>query len=111
MARSLGLSFLFFNFIDFLIKVYRKVWAGDGGDGDVMRIIYRMRGLLGDATEEFIENLDPKKEEEVNNEQVYRMANVMAECGGIDVSQKCWIGCHGHLDFKKKLNMIKKYSF
>lgn len=66
-------------------QVYRKVWAGDGGDGDVMRIIYRMRGLLGDATEEFIENLDPKKEEEVNNEQVYRMANVMAECGGIDI--------------------------
>ncbi|KAI5726809.1 hypothetical protein M8J76_008922 [Diaphorina citri] len=66
-------------------QVYRKVWAGDGGDGDVMRIVYRMRGLLGDATEEFIENLDPKKEEEVNNEQVYRMANVMAECGGIDI--------------------------
>jgi hypothetical protein len=73
-------------FLFFLDQVYRKVWAGDGGDGDVMRIVYRMRGLLGDATEEFIENLDPKKEEEVNNEQVYRMANVMAECGGIDVS-------------------------
>uniref|UniRef100_A0A8D8THS7 E3 ubiquitin-protein ligase UBR4 n=1 Tax=Cacopsylla melanoneura TaxID=428564 RepID=A0A8D8THS7_9HEMI len=66
-------------------QVFRKVWAGDGGDGDVMRIIYRMRGLLGDATEEFIENLDPKNEEEVNNEQVYRMANVMAECGGIEI--------------------------
>ena len=26
--------------------------------GEPMRIIYRMRGLLGDATEEFIESLD-----------------------------------------------------
>lgn len=26
--------------------------------GEPMRIVYRMRGLLGDATEEFIESLD-----------------------------------------------------
>ncbi|PIO23832.1 hypothetical protein AB205_0170940, partial [Aquarana catesbeiana] len=29
-----------------------------GMEGEPMRIIYRMRGLLGDATEEFIESLD-----------------------------------------------------
>jgi len=44
-----------------------------------------MRGLLGDATEEFVETLDAKTDLEVNNEQVYRMANVMAECGGLEV--------------------------
>lgn len=50
-----------------------------------MRIVYRMRGLLGDATEEFIENLDTKDNEEVDNEEVYKMANVMSECGGLEV--------------------------
>lgn len=44
-----------------------------------------MRGLLGDATEEFVETLDKKKEEDVDNEQVYRMAGVMCQCGGLEV--------------------------
>lgn len=50
-----------------------------------------MRGLLGDATEEFVETLDKKKEEDVDNEQVYRMAGVMSQCGGLEVSTQ-----HGH---------------
>lgn len=50
-----------------------------------MRVVYRMRGLLGDATEEFVETLDKKKEEDVDNEQVYRMAGVMSQCGGLEV--------------------------
>lgn len=50
-----------------------------------MRVVYRMRGLLGDATEEFVETLDKKKEEDVDNEQVYRMAGVMCHCGGLEV--------------------------
>ena len=50
-----------------------------------MRVVYRMRGLLGDATEEFVETLDAKNDQEVNNEQVYKMANVMGECGGLEV--------------------------
>lgn len=50
-----------------------------------MHIVYRMRGLLGDATEEFIETLDAKSDQEVNNEEVYKMANVMAECRGLEV--------------------------
>lgn len=44
-----------------------------------------MRGLLGDATEEFVETLDKKKEEDVDNEQVYRMAGVMCQCAGLEV--------------------------
>lgn len=35
-----------------------------------MRIVYRMRGLMGDATEEFVETLDKKKEENVDKEEV-----------------------------------------
>lgn len=57
----------------------------EGGDPDSMRIVYRMRGLLGDATEEFIETLTNKTQSTVDNEEVYKMANVLAECGGLTV--------------------------
>uniref|UniRef100_A0A182FS89 Uncharacterized protein n=2 Tax=Anopheles albimanus TaxID=7167 RepID=A0A182FS89_ANOAL len=66
-------------------EVYKKVWLQEGGDRDGMRIVYRMRGLLGDATEEFIETLNAKSKEEVDNEQLYRMANVLADCDGLKV--------------------------
>lgn len=66
-------------------EVFKKVWLAEGGEGDSMRIIYRMRGLLGDATEEFVETLNAKTQEAVDNEQVYRMANVLADCSGLQV--------------------------
>ncbi len=50
-----------------------------------MRIVYRMRGLLGDATEEFIERFDDKLQRPVNDEDTYRLANVMGQCGGLEV--------------------------
>jgi E3 ubiquitin-protein ligase UBR4 len=59
--------------------------VAEGGEGDSMKVVYRMRGLLGDATEEFVETLHAKTQQEVNNEEVYKMANVMAECGGLQV--------------------------
>lgn len=71
-------------YCDFL-QVYKKVWLAENNESDAMRVVYRMRGLLGDATEEFVETLDKKKEENVDNEQVYRMAGVMAHCGGLEV--------------------------
>ena len=57
--------------LDLPVKdVYQKVWLPVAQENEPMRIIYRMRGLLGDATEEFIENLADKenedKDEEVN---------------------------------------------
>lgn len=64
-------------------EVYKKIWLAEGCEGDSMRIVYRMRGLLGDATEEFIETLNAKSQETVNNEEVYKMANVLGECGGL----------------------------
>lgn len=66
-------------------EVYKKIWVLEGGECDAMRIIYRMRGLLGDATEEFVETLNASSEQEVNNEEVYKMANVLADCGGLQV--------------------------
>lgn len=66
-------------------EVYKKIWLAEGGERDAMRIVYRMRGLLGDATEEFVETLTNKSQEEVDTEQLYRMANVLADCNGIKV--------------------------
>lgn len=66
-------------------EVYKKVWLSEGGERDAMRVVYRMRGLLGDATEEFVETLNDKSQEEVDNEQLYRMANVLADCNGLKV--------------------------
>lgn len=85
-----GMELLVYNKIislDLPVKdVYKKVWLAEGGDRDTMRIVYRMRGLLGDATEEFVETLNNKSAEQVDNEQLYRMANVLADdCGGLQV--------------------------
>jgi E3 ubiquitin-protein ligase UBR4 len=73
--------------LDLSVKeVYRKIWQNDNNaDSDAMKIIYRIRGLMGDATEEFIESLDTKDNKEVNNEEVYKMANIMSQCGGLQV--------------------------
>ena len=66
-------------------EVYKKIWLQEG-DAEAMRVVYRMRGLLGDATEEFIETLDNKSKQQVDNEQVYKMANVVSDANGIQVS-------------------------
>ena len=50
-----------------------------------MRVVYRMRGLLGDATEEFVETLNANSEQVVNNEEVYKMANVLGDSKGLEV--------------------------
>lgn len=72
--------------LDLNVKdVYKKIWLAEGGERDAMRIVYRMRGLLGDATEEFVETLHNKSQEEVDTEQLYRLANVLADCNGLKV--------------------------
>ncbi len=30
--------------------VFKKIWVPDHGEGEAMRIVYRMRGLLGGST-------------------------------------------------------------
>ena len=49
-----------------------------------MRVIYRMRGLLGDATEDLVEQLDDGKDKDTNEEEDYKMADVLSKCGGLD---------------------------
>ncbi|XP_063966800.1 E3 ubiquitin-protein ligase UBR4-like [Lytechinus pictus] len=71
--------------LDLPVKdVYKKIWCPDN-EGEPMRITYRMRGLLGDATEEFIESVDNTNDEDTNDEDVYKLASVMSECDGLAV--------------------------
>ena len=101
-------------------EVYKKIWAPEHGEGEPMPIIYRMRGLLGDATEDMVNSLDSNTgsglvgklvnnflllynvhvvkllsfwhilnlvstEEDVDKEEVYKMAAVLAEGDGLKV--------------------------
>jgi len=68
--------------------VHRKIWMAEHGENEAMRVVYRMRGLLGDATEDMVNSLDSGKDEDVDNEEVYKMANVMSQCGGLQVMLK-----------------------
>ena len=49
-----------------------------------MHVVYRMRGLLGEATEDIIERLDSDKTNQ-DEEEVYKLASVLSENGGIEV--------------------------
>ena len=72
--------------LDLPVKdVFTKVWLPEAGEGEPMRVVYRMRGLLGDATEEFIENLSKKEGEKCDEEVTYKLAAVMGDCGGLAV--------------------------
>ena len=47
--------------LDLAVKdVYKKIWLPDHADLEPMRVLYRMRGLLGDATEDMVNSLDTK---------------------------------------------------
>ncbi|XP_065346150.1 E3 ubiquitin-protein ligase UBR4 [Cloeon dipterum] len=88
-------------------EVYKKIWLTEG-DGEAMRVVYRMRGLLGDATEEFVETLDNKTKQQVDNEQVYKMANVMSESGGIQVLLKRLLCVNNVVRSKPLLQVLLK---
>eukprot|EP00058_Branchiostoma_floridae_P006338 XP_002591826.1 hypothetical protein BRAFLDRAFT_125324 [Branchiostoma floridae] len=69
--------------LDLLVQdVYRKIWCAEH-EGEAMRVVYRMRGLLGDATEEFVETLENTADTEVDTEETYKLASVLSECGGL----------------------------
>ena len=38
-----------------IVDVYNKIWLATHDKNIPMRVVYRMRGLMGEATEEFIE--------------------------------------------------------
>ncbi|XP_047134256.1 E3 ubiquitin-protein ligase UBR4 isoform X2 [Hydra vulgaris] len=67
-----------------VLQVYKKVWCSRDDHKDPMRIVYRMRGLLGDATEDIIENLSKEKADNVDEESQYQRASIIAEISGLE---------------------------
>lgn len=66
--------------------VYDRLWKRTN-NGSPMLIVYRMRGLMGDATEGFIENFGVAENSEGDkeeDEQLVRMINCLIKCGGVD---------------------------
>lgn len=51
----------------------------------IMKIIYRIRGLMGDATEEFIETLADKDSIIKDDEKLFELANIMSQSSGLSV--------------------------
>ncbi|XP_041369615.1 E3 ubiquitin-protein ligase UBR4-like [Gigantopelta aegis] len=66
-------------------EVYKKVWLPEHGEGEPMPITYRMRGLLGDATEDMVNSFDSKSEEDIDKEEVFKMGLVLKDCGGLHI--------------------------
>jgi E3 ubiquitin-protein ligase UBR4 len=79
--------------LDLPVKdVFKKIWCAHSNHGDCMRVVYRMRGLLGDATEDMVEKLDDGKDKNVDEEQEFKMAAVLSRCEGLDAVM--WrLGC------------------
>ncbi|VDO80323.1 unnamed protein product [Soboliphyme baturini] len=67
-----------------VMEVYRKIWQ-PLHTTEPMLIIYRMRGLLGDATEEFIETLEKGGSGKLNEEEVFRAAAVLSDIDAFSV--------------------------
>ena len=74
--------------LDLAVKdVFKKVWLSEVlSEHEPMRVVYRMTGLSGDATEDIIDNLDGKGNDQAKDaEDTYRMANELATNGAIGV--------------------------
>ena len=76
-------------------EVYRKIWCnGKSESKDPMKIIYRMRGLLGDATEDMVENLD-------SNKGINTNINISTR----EFSDIIWSVCHCQSVFSKTMHL------
>uniref|UniRef100_A0A1I7UEM6 E3_UbLigase_R4 domain-containing protein n=1 Tax=Caenorhabditis tropicalis TaxID=1561998 RepID=A0A1I7UEM6_9PELO len=67
-------------------EVYDRLWKRNNS-GAPMLIVYRMRGLMGDAVETFIESFgvaENSGDDEQVDEQLVKMTNCLIQCGGID---------------------------
>ena len=82
-------------------EVFRRIWCKDGdGQDKPMRVVYRMRGLMGEATEDMINSFDNEGiyiirrcrivcqcdfiDQAKDDEEVYGMSAVLSDCGGLD---------------------------
>ena len=47
---------------------------------------------MGDATEDIIETLDSGSSENVDEEEIYHMADTMSQCGGLEAALTRYVG-------------------
>ncbi|XP_067929550.1 E3 ubiquitin-protein ligase UBR4-like [Watersipora subatra] len=87
--------------------VYRKIWQPTR-ENEPMRVIYRMRGLLGDATEDMVNSLQSNDAEEEDSDTVYRMAAVMQQGGGLDVMLRRLDYIHNYHKGKQLVSVLLK---
>ena len=62
-----------------IADVYKKIWLANHDKNVPMRVVYRMRGLMGEATEEFIEKFN---DDQSNDEEIYKRAVFILDAGG-----------------------------
>ncbi|GMT28575.1 hypothetical protein PFISCL1PPCAC_19872, partial [Pristionchus fissidentatus] len=78
--------------------VYDKVWRPSNG-GEAMVIVYRMRGLLGDAIEPFVDSIDETREGERVGEVEAELLNTFLSSGGVsttlDLLSNCTLSPNG----------------
>ena len=89
-------------------EVYKKVWCKDAGDADKpMRVLYRMRGLLGEATEDMIQSLD-STDGEKDDEEVYQLSSVLSQCSGLEAVLERFSQLHSLIHGKQMVNALLK---
>eukprot|EP00118_Oscarella_pearsei_P014508 m.124661 g.124661 ORF g.124661 m.124661 type:complete len:943 (+) comp37851_c0_seq3:1576-4404(+) len=65
-------------------EVHKRIWCKDGESQDKpMRVVYRMRGLMGEATEDMINSFD-NEDQAKDEEEVYRLSAVLSDCAGLN---------------------------
>ena len=67
--------------------VHKKVWLSEAlNEHEAIKIVYRMAGLSGDATEDIIDNLDGKgKDQTKSGEDIYKLAEELAMNGALKI--------------------------
>jgi E3 ubiquitin-protein ligase UBR4 len=89
-------------------EVYKKVWCRDPGDADKpMRVLYRMRGLLGEATEDMIQSLE-SADGEKDDEDVYRLSSVLSQCSGLEAILERFSQVQSLIHGKQMVNALLK---
>lgn len=89
-------------------EVYKKIWCKDPGDADKpMRVLYRMRGLLGEATEDMIQSLD-STDGEKDDEEVYHLSSVLSRCSGLEAVLERFSQIQSLIHGKQMVNALLK---
>ncbi|PAV85644.1 hypothetical protein WR25_08253 [Diploscapter pachys] len=89
-------------------QVYEKMWKKQH-PGQAMVIVYRMRGLLGDAQETFISSFgETAEEEQMEDEKLNEALSCLVECGGLDVALQLLVKADRSTWGRQLLSQLRK---